>query len=99
LKVFAVEPTASLVISAADPHPIQALARVSSRRTWMSVLDGDQVDAEPAREMAPLGCEEGTLVGIRPARRWRRLRAETGRMPAGSRASALLRHRRALFVG
>ncbi|KRC11555.1 cysteine synthase [Hydrogenophaga sp. Root209] len=69
LKVFAVEPTASPVISggAPSPHPIQGIgAGFIPNNLDTSVLDGViQVDAEPAREMARrCAREEGMLVGI-----------------------------------
>ena len=69
LKVFAVEPTASPVISggAPSPHPIQGIgAGFIPSNLDMSVLDGViQVEAEPAREMARrCAREEGMLVGI-----------------------------------
>jgi len=69
LKVFAVEPVASPVISggAPSPHPIQGIgAGFIPKNLDVSVLDGViQVDAEPAREMARrCAAEEGMLVGI-----------------------------------
>ena len=69
LKVFAVEPTASPVISggAPSPHPIQGIgAGFIPKNLDTSLLDGAiQVDAEPAREMARRAArEEGMLVGI-----------------------------------
>ena len=69
LKVFAVEPAASAVISggAPSPHPIQGIgAGFIPKNLDMSLLDGTiQVDAEPAREMARRAArEEGMLVGI-----------------------------------
>jgi cysteine synthase A len=69
LKVFAVEPTASAVISggAPDPHPIQGIgAGFIPKNLDTSVLDGViQVEAEAAREMARRSArEEGILVGI-----------------------------------
>jgi len=69
LKVFAVEPTASPVISggAPAPHPIQGIgAGFIPKNLDTSLLDGViQVDAEPAREMARrCAREEGILVGI-----------------------------------
>ena len=68
LKVFAVEPTASPVISggAPSPHPIQGIgAGFIPKNLDTSLLDGAiQVDAEPAREMARRAArEEGMLVG------------------------------------
>jgi cysteine synthase len=69
LKVFAVEPAASPVISggAPSPHPIQGIgAGFIPRNLDVSVLDGViKVDADPAREMARrCAREEGMLVGI-----------------------------------
>ncbi|AOF84200.1 cysteine synthase A [Hydrogenophaga sp. RAC07] len=69
LKVFAVEPAASPVISggAPSPHPIQGIgAGFIPNNLDVSVLDGViQVEAEPARDMARrCAREEGMLVGI-----------------------------------
>jgi cysteine synthase len=69
LKVFAVEPVASPVISggAPSPHPIQGIgAGFIPKNLDTALLDGViQVDAEPAREMARrCAAEEGMLVGI-----------------------------------
>jgi cysteine synthase A len=69
LKVFAVEPAASPVISggAPSPHPIQGIgAGFIPNNLDTSLLDGViQVEAEPAREMARRSArEEGILVGI-----------------------------------
>jgi cysteine synthase A len=69
LKVFAVEPTASPVISggAPSPHPIQGIgAGFIPKNLNTELLDGViQVEAEAAREMARrCAREEGMLVGI-----------------------------------
>ena len=69
LKIFAVEPTLSPVISGGDPapHPIQGIgAGFIPANLDMALLDGViQVDPEDAREMARRAArEEGTLVGI-----------------------------------
>lgn len=69
LKVFAVEPAASPVISggAPSPHPIQGIgAGFIPANLKTELLDGVvQVDAEAAREMARRSArEEGLLVGI-----------------------------------
>ena len=69
LQVFAVEPTASPVISGGQPapHPIQGIgAGFIPKNLDTSVLDGViQVEAEAAREMARRSArEEGILVGI-----------------------------------
>jgi cysteine synthase A len=69
LKVFAVEPSASPVISGGkpSPHPIQGIgAGFIPKNLHTELLDGViQVEAEAAREMAPRAArEEGMLVGI-----------------------------------
>jgi cysteine synthase len=69
LKVFAVEPVASPVLSGGQPspHPIQGIgAGFIPKIMDTSLLDGViQVDAEPAREMARRAArEEGILIGI-----------------------------------
>jgi cysteine synthase A len=69
LKVFAVEPVLSPVISggAPSPHPIQGIgAGFIPKNLHTALLDGViQVDAEPAREYARRSArEEGLLVGI-----------------------------------
>jgi cysteine synthase A len=69
LKVFAVEPSASPVISggAPAPHPIQGIgAGFIPKNLDTSLLDGViQVEAEEAREYARRSArEEGLLVGI-----------------------------------
>lgn len=69
LKVFAVEPVASPVLSGGQPgpHPIQGIgAGFIPKIMDTALLDGViQVDAEPAREMARrCAREEGLLVGI-----------------------------------
>jgi len=69
LKVYAVEPSASPVISGGQPgpHPIQGIgAGFIPRNLNMDLLDGViQVDADAARDMARrCAREEGMLVGI-----------------------------------
>ena len=69
LKVFAVEPAASPVISGGSPapHPIQGIgAGFVPKNLDVSLLDGViQVEAEPAREYARRAAtQEGLLVGI-----------------------------------
>ncbi len=69
LQVFAVEPSASPVISggAPSPHPIQGIgAGFVPANLHIAVLDGViQVEAEEAREYARRSArEEGLLVGI-----------------------------------
>ncbi len=69
LKVYAVEPSASPVISGGQPspHPIQGIgAGFVPKNLQVELLDGViQVDAEAAREMARRSArEEGLLVGL-----------------------------------
>ena len=69
LKVFAVEPSASPMISggAPSPHPIQGIgAGFIPKNLDTTILDGViQVEAEASREMARRAArEEGVLVGI-----------------------------------
>ena len=69
LKVYAVEPAASPVISGGkpSPHPIQGIgAGFIPKNLHTDLLDGTiQVEAEAAREMARrCAREEGMLVGI-----------------------------------
>ncbi|MGS2717268.1 cysteine synthase A [Eionea flava] len=69
LKVFAVEPAASPVISGGDPspHPIQGIgAGFIPKNLDVDLLDGViKVEAEDAKEMARrCATEEGLLVGI-----------------------------------
>ena len=69
LKVYAVEPTLSAVISGGKPgpHPIQGLAAgFIPTNLHTQVLDGTiQVEAEVAKDMARRAArEEGLLVGI-----------------------------------
>ena len=90
LQVFAVEPSASPVISggAPAPHPIQGIgAGFIPKNLDVSVLDGVvQVDAEPAREMARRSAsEEGMLVGISSGATLAAIAQKLAEMPAGSR--------------
>jgi cysteine synthase len=69
LKVFAVEPAASPVISGgtSSPHPIQGIgAGFIPKNLHTNLLDGViQVEANDAKEMARLSAtQEGLLVGI-----------------------------------
>jgi len=69
LKVYAVEPTASPVISGGKPgpHPIQGIgAGIIPKNLHVQLLDGViQVEADPAKEMARRAArEEGILIGI-----------------------------------
>ena len=90
LKVFAVEPTASPVISggAPAPHPLQGIgAGFIPKNLDVSVLDGViQVDAEPAREMARRSAsEEGMLVGISSGATLAAIAQKLAELPAGTR--------------
>jgi len=90
LKVFAVEPVASPVISGGQPgpHPIQGIgAGFIPKNLDTSLLDGViQVDAEPAREMARrCACEEGMLVGISSGATLAAIAQKLPELPAGAR--------------
>ena len=90
LKVFAVEPSASPVISggAPAPHPIQGIgAGFIPKNLDISLLDGViQVDAEPAREMARRSAsEEGMLVGISSGATLAAIAQKLAQLPAGAR--------------
>ncbi|MCW5652391.1 cysteine synthase A [Hydrogenophaga sp.] len=89
LKVFAVEPAASAVISGGSPspHPIQGIgAGFIPDNLDRSVLDGViQVDAEPAREMARRSArEEGLLVGISSGATLAAIAQKLPELPAGA---------------
>ena len=90
LKVFAVEPSASPVISggAPAPHPIQGLgAGFIPVNLKTGLLDGViQVDAEPARDMARrCAREEGILVGISSGATLAAIAGKLSELPAGAR--------------
>ncbi len=90
LKVFAVEPTASPVISGGQPapHPIQGIgAGFIPKNLDTSLLDGViQVDAEPAREYARRAArEEGLLVGISSGATLAAIAQKLPELPAGAR--------------
>ena len=89
LKVFAVEPAASPVISGGQPAPppIPGIgARVVAENLDTSLLDGViQVDAEPAREMARrCAREEGLLVGISSGATLAAIARKLPDLPAGA---------------
>ena len=89
LKVFAVEPTASPVISggAPAPHPIQGIgAGFIPKNLKTELLDGViLVDAEPAREYARRSAaEEGMLVGISSGATLAAIAQKLPELPAGS---------------
>ena len=90
LKVFAVEPSASPVISggAPSPHPIQGIgAGFIPANLHTALLDGViQVEAEAAREMARrCAREEGMLVGISSGATLAAIAQKLPDLPAGSR--------------
>jgi cysteine synthase len=89
LKVFAVEPSASPVISggAPSPHPIQGIgAGFIPENLKMELLDGViQVDAEAAREYGRRSAkEEGILVGISSGATLAAIAQKLPEIPAGS---------------
>ena len=90
LKVFAVEPSASPVISGGQPspHPIQGIgAGFVPVNLHTALLDGViQVEAEAAREMGRRSArEEGTLVGISSGATLAAIAQKLPELPAGSR--------------
>jgi len=89
LKVFAVEPTASPVISggAPSPHPIQGIgAGFIPKNLRVELLDGViQVEAEAAREYARRSArEEGLLVGISSGATLAAIAQKLPELPAGA---------------
>ena len=90
LKVFAVEPAASPVISggAPAPHPIQGIgAGFVPKNLDTSLLDGViLVEAEPAREYARrAAAEEGLLVGISSGATLAAIAQKLPELPAGAK--------------
>ncbi len=90
LKVFAVEPTLSPVISGGQPapHPIQGIgAGFIPTNLKTELLDGVvQVEAEEAREMARrCAREEGILVGISSGATLAAIAKKLPELPAGAR--------------
>ena len=89
MKVFAVEPAASPVISggAPAPHPIQGIgAGFIPKNLDTGLLDGViQVDAEAAREYARRSArEEGMLVGISSGATLAAIAQKLPELPAGA---------------
>jgi cysteine synthase len=89
MKVFAVEPAASPVISggAPSPHPIQGIgAGFIPTNLHTDLLDGViQVEAEPARDMARrCAAEEGILVGISSGATLAAIAQKLPDLPAGA---------------
>lgn len=90
LKVFAVEPTLSPVISggAPGPHPIQGIgAGFIPANLHTALLDGAiQVDPNDAKEFARRAArEEGLLVGISSGATLAAIKQKLAELPAGSR--------------
>ncbi len=90
LKVFAVEPSQSPVISGGQPgpHPIQGLgAGFIPNNLDTALLDGViQVDAEAAREWGRRSArEEGMLVGISSGATLAAIAQKLPELPAGAR--------------
>jgi cysteine synthase A len=90
LKVFAVEPTLSPVISggAPGPHPIQGIgAGFVPRNLDTEIIDGViQVDPADAKEWARRAArEEGTLVGISSGASLAAISQKLKEVPEGSR--------------
>ncbi|MDZ7814093.1 MAG: cysteine synthase A [Ideonella sp.] len=90
LKVFAVEPSASPVISGGQPspHPIQGIgAGFVPKNLKTELLDGViQVEAEAAREYARRSArEEGLLVGISSGATLAAIAQKLPELPGGSR--------------
>ena len=89
LKVYAVEPSASPVISGGkpSPHPIQGIgAGFIPKNLHVDLLDGTiQVEAEAAREMARrCAREEGMLVGISSGATLAAIGQKLAELPAGA---------------
>jgi cysteine synthase len=90
LKVYAVEPTLSPVISGGQPgpHPIQGIgAGFIPGNLHTDLIDGAiQVDPEDAKEMARrAAAEEGMLVGISSGATLAAIAQKLKELPAGSR--------------
>jgi cysteine synthase len=90
LKVFAVEPAASPVISGGkpSPHPIQGIgAGFVPVNLHTALLDGViQVEAEAARDMARRAArEEGMLIGISSGATLAAIAQKLPELPAGSK--------------
>ena len=90
LQVFAVEPTASPVLSGGQPspHPIQGIgAGFVPAVLDMALLDGViQVEAEAAREYARRSArEEGLLVGISSGATLAAIAQKLPELPANAR--------------
>lgn len=90
LKVYAVEPAASPVISGGQPgpHPIQGIGAgfIPSNLHTQSIDGAVQVDAEAAKDMARRAAkEEGMLIGISSGATLAAIAQKLPDLPAGSR--------------
>jgi cysteine synthase A len=90
LKVYAVEPALSPVISGGQPgpHPIQGIGAgfVPANLHTQSIDGAIQVDAADAKEMARRSAsEEGLLVGISSGATLAAIKLKLPELPAGSR--------------
>jgi len=90
LKVYAVEPTASPVISGGQPgpHPIQGLGAgfIPANLHTQSIDGAITVEAEAAKEMARRAArEEGLLVGISSGATLAAIAQKLPELPAGTR--------------
>ncbi len=90
LKVYAVEPAASPVISGGQPgpHPIQGIGAgfIPSNLHTQSIDGAVQVDAEAAKDFARRAAtEEGLLIGISSGATLAAIAQKLPELPAGSR--------------
>ncbi len=90
LKVFAVEPTASPVISGGKhtPHPLQGIgAGFIPKNLDTSLLDGTiLVEAEAAKDMARRAArEEGMLIGLSSGATLAAIAQKLAQLPAGAK--------------
>ena len=90
LKVYAVEPAASPVISGGQPgpHPIQGIGAgfIPSNLHTQSIDGAVQVDAEAAKDMARRAATmEGLLIGISSGATLAAIAQKLPELPAGSR--------------
>ena len=90
LKVYAVEPTLSPVISGGQPgpHPIQGIGAgfIPGNLHTQSIDGAIQVDPADAKDMARRSaCEEGMLVGISSGATLSAISQKLKDLPAGSR--------------
>ena len=90
LKVYAVEPAASPVISGGQPgpHPIQGIGAgfIPSNLHTQSIDGAVQVDAEAAKDFARRAATmEGLLIGLSSGATLAAIAAKLPELPAGSR--------------